>query len=76
MPNYTLPLTVACLHFRALYWNFPASLIITTLLVYTGLVLFAKYGQADPVGCSIGRRDQVSMGHWLVGCIDPNGNVL
>ena len=44
---------------RALYWNLPASLVFTTLLVYVGLVLFARYGENDPVGCVIHRRDQV-----------------
>ncbi|XP_052718701.1 sodium-dependent multivitamin transporter-like [Crassostrea angulata] len=48
----------------ALYWNLPASLIFTTLLVYVGLVLFARYGTNDPVGCIIQRRDQ--MIPWLV----------
>lgn len=49
----------AIIFFRALYWNLPASLIFTTLLVYVGLVLFARYGTNDPVGCVIQRRDQV-----------------
>ncbi|KAJ8303115.1 hypothetical protein KUTeg_019511, partial [Tegillarca granosa] len=48
----------------ALYLQLPASLFFTTILVYAGLVLFAKYGEADPVGCTLQRKDQLIP--WLV----------
>ncbi|CAG2249036.1 SLC5A8_12 [Mytilus edulis] len=43
----------------ALYLQMPASIIFTLLLVFTGLVLNAKYGDKNPVPCTIEKRDQV-----------------
>ena len=46
--------------FSALYLQLPAGIIFTTLLVYTGLVLYARYHDADPLqNCLINKRDQV-----------------
>ena len=45
---------------RALYLQLPASIIFTSLLVYTGLVLNAKYGDSNPVPCIIKKHDQVN----------------
>lgn len=56
---------------RALYWNLPASLVFTTLLVYVGLVLFARYGDNDPVGCVIHRRDQVKCSSFCLCLYSP-----
>ena len=60
---------------RALYWNLPASLVFTTLLVYVGLVLFARYGDNDPVGCVIHRRDQVKCLYSPIMCAKLNGSL-
>ncbi|XP_052062969.1 sodium-coupled monocarboxylate transporter 1-like isoform X3 [Mytilus californianus] len=43
----------------ALYLQLPASIVFTSLLVYTGLVLFAKYGDQNPVPCIIPKGDQL-----------------
>ncbi|XP_071172749.1 sodium-coupled monocarboxylate transporter 1-like isoform X2 [Mytilus edulis] len=43
----------------ALYLQLPASIVFTSLLVYTGLVLFAKYGDQSPVPCIIPKADQL-----------------
>lgn len=43
----------------ALYLQLPASIIFTSLLVYTGLVLHAKYGHKNPVPCTIEKPDQL-----------------
>ncbi|KAH3773444.1 sodium-coupled monocarboxylate transporter 1-like [Dreissena polymorpha] len=49
----------------ALYLQLPASIVFTTLLVFTGLVLFARYHDNDPVKlCLINKRDQLIP--WLV----------
>ena len=45
---------------RALYLQLPASIIFTSLLVYTGLILNAKYGDSNPVPCIIKKHDQVN----------------
>jgi hypothetical protein len=45
---------------RALYLQLPASIIFTSLLVYTGLTLNAKYGDSNPVPCIIKKHDQVN----------------
>ncbi|CAC5405778.1 SLC5A6 [Mytilus coruscus] len=44
---------------KALYLQLPASIVFTSLLVYTGLVLFAKYGDQNPVPCIIPKGDQL-----------------
>ncbi|XP_053402515.1 sodium-coupled monocarboxylate transporter 1-like [Mercenaria mercenaria] len=49
----------------ALYLQLPASIIFTSLLVYAGLVLFARYHDNDPLqDCLINKRDQLIP--WLV----------
>ncbi|XP_060579756.1 sodium-coupled monocarboxylate transporter 1-like [Ruditapes philippinarum] len=49
----------------ALYLQLPASIIFTSLLVYAGLVLFARYHDNDPLqSCLINKRDQLIP--WLV----------
>lgn len=49
----------------ALYLQLPASIIFTSLLAYTGLVLFARYHDNDPLqSCRITKRDQLIP--WLV----------
>ncbi|XP_063441491.1 sodium-dependent multivitamin transporter-like [Mytilus trossulus] len=43
----------------ALYIQLPTSIIMITALVYIGLVLFAKYGDQNPVPCIIDKSDQL-----------------
>ncbi|XP_076112804.1 sodium-coupled monocarboxylate transporter 1-like [Mytilus galloprovincialis] len=43
----------------ALYIQLPTSIMMITALVYIGLVLFAKYGDQNPVPCIIDKSDQL-----------------
>ncbi|KAK3610278.1 hypothetical protein CHS0354_029738 [Potamilus streckersoni] len=48
-----------------LYLQLPGALVFTSLLVFTGMVLYAKYHDNDPVKeCLVSKRDQLIP--WLV----------
>ncbi|KAL3859662.1 hypothetical protein ACJMK2_009873 [Sinanodonta woodiana] len=48
-----------------LYLQLPGALVFTSLLVFTGMVLYAKYHDNDPVQeCLVSKRDQLIP--WLV----------